>query len=342
MEHPKTDDMIAATTGPLVLSDCRALVVITGSRALVGPIGVRPACAAGARRAEPASLEPLVAQLDVAARETPPAEPEIAAPHPLRAGARPDWFKPVETIAAPRKAAEAKPAARQHANPKPAAPRHAGPRPPFRHWPLATAASVALALCGGYLSGAAISGRAIDQVELAQLRERIALLEAARERDDAQGARASLASLRMEMETAWATTLDQSAALSTRMDQLDHDAAARLDKFEKVLATRDATASIRVAPSASARPVDNVTTVARAPSRPHAAAADWALLSVIEGVANVEGPGGVRQVLPGDIIPGVGPVRSIERRGGQWVVVTSQGVIDQSHAGGGYAYSPNE
>jgi hypothetical protein len=36
------------------------------------------------------------------------------------------------------------------------------------------------------------------------------------------------------------------------------------------------------------------------------------------------------EVGPGDTLPGAGRVRSIERRNRQWVVVTSNGVIDSS------------
>jgi len=38
---------------------------------------------------------------------------------------------------------------------------------------------------------------------------------------------------------------------------------------------------------------------------------------------------GLREVAPGDALPGVGRIRSIERRRGQWVVVTANGLIEQ-------------
>ncbi len=47
-----------------------------------------------------------------------------------------------------------------------------------------------------------------------------------------------------------------------------------------------------------------------------------------DGVAVVEGHTGLRQVTLGDAIPGAGTVRAIQKRGGEWVVVTSIGVID--------------
>ncbi len=54
----------------------------------------------------------------------------------------------------------------------------------------------------------------------------------------------------------------------------------------------------------------------------------WMLRDVYGGVALLEGRGGgLREVAPGEYIPGVGEIRSIERRGRSWVVVTSRGII---------------
>jgi hypothetical protein len=54
----------------------------------------------------------------------------------------------------------------------------------------------------------------------------------------------------------------------------------------------------------------------------------YVLRDVRQGVAVLEGRSGLRQVAPGDDIPGAGRVRAIEKRGREWVVVTSVGVID--------------
>ena len=58
----------------------------------------------------------------------------------------------------------------------------------------------------------------------------------------------------------------------------------------------------------------------------------WMLRDVYGGVALVEGrAGGLREVAPGEYIPGVGEIRSIERRGRNWVVVTSRGIIQSDN-----------
>ena len=65
------------------------------------------------------------------------------------------------------------------------------------------------------------------------------------------------------------------------------------------------------------------TRVAQAPAN------GYVLRDVHDGVALVEGRAGMREVAPGDALPGVGRIRSIERRRGQWVVVTANGLIEQ-------------
>ena len=54
----------------------------------------------------------------------------------------------------------------------------------------------------------------------------------------------------------------------------------------------------------------------------------YVLREVRDGVAVLEGHTGLRQVTMGDAIPGAGTVRAIQKRGSEWVVVTSIGVID--------------
>jgi hypothetical protein len=70
-----------------------------------------------------------------------------------------------------------------------------------------------------------------------------------------------------------------------------------------------------------------------APTPPRSAKAripvnGYVLREVRDGVAVLEGHTGLRQVTMGDAIPGAGTVRAIQKRGSEWVVVTSIGVID--------------
>ena len=51
------------------------------------------------------------------------------------------------------------------------------------------------------------------------------------------------------------------------------------------------------------------------------------------GIALVESPRGSIKVAPGEIVPGAGMVKSIERRGAGWIVITSRGLIDSAPDG---------
>jgi hypothetical protein len=55
---------------------------------------------------------------------------------------------------------------------------------------------------------------------------------------------------------------------------------------------------------------------------------NWVVRDVYDGIALVEGPQGALEVMPGDTIPGAGTVKSIERRGAGWIVLTSRGLVD--------------
>jgi hypothetical protein len=54
---------------------------------------------------------------------------------------------------------------------------------------------------------------------------------------------------------------------------------------------------------------------------------NWEVIEVVDGTAILAGPRGFIEVSSGDVVPGVGRVASIFRRGGRWVVATTKGVI---------------
>ncbi len=57
---------------------------------------------------------------------------------------------------------------------------------------------------------------------------------------------------------------------------------------------------------------------------------NWVVRDVYNGIALVESPRGSIEVAPGEIIPGAGMVKTIEKRGGGWIVITSRGLIDSA------------
>jgi hypothetical protein len=53
----------------------------------------------------------------------------------------------------------------------------------------------------------------------------------------------------------------------------------------------------------------------------------WRVREVLNGTALLQGPTGLLGVTRGQLVPGVGRVESILRKGTGWVVATSKGVI---------------
>ena len=111
------------------------------------------------------------------------------------------------------------------------------------------------------------------------------------------------------------------------------DVVARLDRLEKRTAAA-AASSVKSFPPATSKqsmltaraepsPSDEIAK----PDNPGPLLRNYSIEAVRGGMALVDGRNGLQQVAPGDFIPGAGRVLRIERRGGNWVVVTSRGVI---------------
>ena len=73
------------------------------------------------------------------------------------------------------------------------------------------------------------------------------------------------------------------------------------------------------APTAAPKPATPQTQIKRVEN--------WAVRDVVDNMAILAGPPGIMGVFKGDMVPGVGRVESISRRGGRWVVATTKGVI---------------
>ena len=133
------------------------------------------------------------------------------------------------------------------------------------------------------------------------------------------------------------------AEITQRLDQLKADTSgrdkfaeitARLDRIERSVSSPVPTGTIVAAskPGPVPAPAPAPTPSPAADSKPAPAKVatidGWLLRDVYDGVALVEGRGGgLREVSPGQFIPGAGEIRSIEKRGRSWVVVTSRGII---------------
>lgn len=239
--------------------------------------------------------------------------------------------------------------------------------PPARTFPSAAIMGVAagvalLVLIGGaavyererhtaaLTARSAEDGRIVSTVN--SLRERLDAIESGRAREETADFRRVIG----EIKAGASATRDVSSALtqlSARVDRIEHDQSARLDRLgeriDKEATTRFADLAARldklekrpaapvvaaVAPlppkqnpvPAKADPgLSNETTGAIEKPRP--TLRGYTVVDVRDGFALIESRDGSQSVAPGDSIPGLGKVLRFERRGRDWVVVTSLGVI---------------
>jgi hypothetical protein len=142
------------------------------------------------------------------------------------------------------------------------------------------------------------------------------------------------------------------AQLSQRVDKLDHEATAkvekltervdheasaisaglstRIDKLEqKVAAPPPAPTQAAQSKQTAARPKFDNVSLDRTSSieRPRPLLRGYVVLDARDDVALVGGRYGEREVRQGDFLPGAGRVERIELRGEGWVVMTSEGLI---------------
>jgi hypothetical protein len=132
--------------------------------------------------------------------------------------------------------------------------------------------------------------------------------------------------------------LEKKAALPASPALESADVVARLNKLEKRAAVPAASSANSLLPAAQKQS----SLVARAePSAPNEIAKsdnagpvlrDYSVEDVRDGIAVVDSRYGPQEVAPGDFIPGAGRVLRIEKRGGDWFVLTSRGVIGSGPA----------
>jgi hypothetical protein len=214
---------------------------------------------------------------------------------------------------------------------------------------LAIGVAAAAAHVHGLRVASAQEAQAVLQTHrLDAMSKRLETFEATRSRDELATIRKVLA----EIKTGAASTRDMGGAVSqlaSRLDRLEKEQGARLDKLgdriDRDAAARLANVASRlekleaktVVATAAAKPSPKLNVVKtspgvsyeptgaieRTPPRLH----NFYLAGIRNGYAMIDSPGGQFVVGPGDIVPGGGRVLRIERRGRDWVVMTTQGQI---------------
>jgi hypothetical protein len=146
--------------------------------------------------------------------------------------------------------------------------------------------------------------------------------------------RSDIAALKASVDTTSRTTGAQYTKLVERLDRAERaqSVAAKTD----AAMPKETTGSI-TKPSATAAPLPPapVPSPAAAPGTitpgapaPGTFVPGWAVRDVYRGVAMLQSRmGGMVEVEPGDVLPGLGRIESIRRQDGRWVVTTSKGMI---------------
>jgi hypothetical protein len=156
---------------------------------------------------------------------------------------------------------------------------------------------------------------------------------------------AALEGLKTRLDAVSTKTSASIAELTSKVEYMQREPAAklsqvieRLDRVEHQIAAPLATASPGAAAAPGGAAAGKQAQLAIAPAKlpledakgpPHLIT-NWVVLDVYDGVALLESPRGSIEVAPGEIIPGAGMVKSIERRGAGWIVITSRGLVDSA------------
>jgi hypothetical protein len=137
--------------------------------------------------------------------------------------------------------------------------------------------------------------------------------------------RSDIAALKTSVDATSRTAGTQYSKLVERLDRAER-AQTVATKTDAAL-SKETTGSITPPPSAAAAPLSPVP-VPSSGIAPGVTVPGWAVRDVYRGVAMLQSRmGGMVEVEPGDVLPGLGRIESIRRQDGRWVVTTSKGMI---------------
>ena len=222
----------------------------------------------------------------------------------------------------------------------------AKPPPPRPTWvvPLASlAVAVALVVCACtgvmvYLALQPGQPGTMANAEIRNLRETVAQL-----RRQVSGVSDNLDGLRTAVDLSSKSTSDRVSRFAENLDRIERINTASTAKLERLALAQTPDPVPVPAPVASqpAPPAQAVAMLASAPSMevtgsvpaPERAAAPkkvvkgWLVRQAYEGVAILQGPNGVVEVILGQQVPGLGRIEEIKAESGHLLVLTSAGAV---------------
>jgi hypothetical protein len=228
------------------------------------------------------------------------------------------------------------------------------------HFAAAAALAIVLAVAGALFFEDRLQANALAEQasENAALAHTLKSLKVRLDAIDSAMSNAGLADLRQsvgEIRSNLISSREFSGALaqlSQRVDKLDHEASAKVDKLtervdreataltaglstrmdkleQKIAAPPPAPPQVTQAKQSPARPKFDNVAMDRTGSieRPRPLLRGYVVLDARDDMALVGGRYGEREVRQGDYLPGAGRVERIELGGNGWVVTTSEGLI---------------
>jgi hypothetical protein len=266
-------------------------IEITGGEAAPSPNG--------APEQAPAKSElPTVESPSISpAAETSPAIESVAIETPV-----------IETIAAPA----IEPAG--DAAPAPATPTRFVLRPRHKRYAL-LAASVTFAAALGAVVGALASGgfSAPARPDVAAVEQNKAMQE-------------SIAHLGKEVTTLKASLEQANKAAHTQIAKISERLERGTAEVTGSISAPQTTAPV-LAPLPAPRPAQSIAAVEPPPPARPSVVAGWTIRDTRNGYVYVENHGEIYQVQLGAPLPGLGPVQSVKRQDGRWLVLTPKGII---------------
>lgn len=190
--------------------------------------------------------------------------------------------------------------------------------------------------------------KALDQARSNQSTlSKTAANAAANSQDEVRALKGEVASLQKTLEATREQSATKIEGLSAKLDQSKGDAQRvaemqeRLDRMEKQAAAETRASEAKLAaerqsekrlaraddPQATGSVSRDDRGSAEKPRDDAKVVRNWVVRDVNRGVALLEGRYGSIEVERGARVPGMGRIRSVERRDGQWVVVTDRGLV---------------
>ncbi len=246
--------------------------------------------------------------------------------------------KPIPELAAAKP--EVKPEAKSfdgiEFTPLPLEPKRALLRPRHKRYALLAASVAVAAALGGVIGALATGGPSTPPVNVAAVEESKAMQQSV-----AKLAK-EVTTLRANLEEANKATRAQVAKIETKIEtKLDSKIDSKIARLDERLKKEadDVTGSISAPQTIAAAALEGpVPMPIPRPAQPYASVESqaahrlpivpgWSIRDARGGYVYVESRGDIYQIVPGASLPGLGPVESIRRLEGRWVVKTPRGII---------------